>query len=271
MKTIGETVHTARPALLVVPNFHGRAPLHESPSFLRRLRKWIEEGCEPLLHGFYHLADTPVDPKRHPIRWALSRTLTAGEGEFLNLDRKTIEQRIADGRKQLESLLDVPIKGFVPPAWLRNSGLFSALRTQGFAYTEGHIFLYDLSGRHRLRAPALGFSGRTPARAASSIRFAQALRPRAPSSNRYSDRDSPGGFHCSGAARGNFRAPSKNRANPSVRYLSGDVAAMTLFSKQVRNRVHYYVHGRGRGHGTRTLMGGPSPDRSGIFRAHLRR
>ena len=179
MNTVNETLPTARPALLTVPDFHGKAPLRESVSFLCRLKQWVEDGCEPVLHGFYHLAETPVARKRHPMRWALSRTLTAGEGEFLDLDSSKIQRRIAEGREQLETLLKVPICGFVPPAWLRNGALFPALRTQKFAYTEGHIYLYDLSERRRLRAPALGFSGRTPSGAAASVRFARALQ-RAP-------------------------------------------------------------------------------------------
>ena len=175
MKTIEETVPTVRPALLVVPDFHGRAPLRESPLFLERLRQWTLEGCEPVLHGFYHRAATPIDPLQHPIRWVLSQALTAGEGEFLNLDPATIERRIIAGKTQLEALLDVPIYGFVPPSWLRNNALFPALFAQKFAYTEGHWYIYDLPGRRRLRAPALGFSGRTPYRAVSSILFAKAL------------------------------------------------------------------------------------------------
>ena len=46
----------ARPALLVVPNFHGEWPLLEHPEFCARLRELQASGHEIFLHGFYHAA-----------------------------------------------------------------------------------------------------------------------------------------------------------------------------------------------------------------------
>ena len=174
MSTLSETVPSARPALLVVPNFHGAAPLEKSTSFLRRLRQWTDTGSEPILHGFFHRAPAPVS-LGHPIRWTLAQTLTDGEGEFLDLEPMEITRRLTDGRKQLETLLGCPVSGFVPPAWLRNRALIPALHGRKFHFTEGHVYIHDLLGKRRLCAPALTFSGRTPARAAASCRFANAL------------------------------------------------------------------------------------------------
>src|SRR3982751_5243899 len=43
-----------KPALLVVPNFHGQAPLGDHPKYVDRLRGLADDGHEIYLHGFYH-------------------------------------------------------------------------------------------------------------------------------------------------------------------------------------------------------------------------
>src|SRR5207302_408976 len=48
--------HGVKPALLVVPDFHGRAPLYEHPKFCERLRALEAGGHEIYLHGYYHRA-----------------------------------------------------------------------------------------------------------------------------------------------------------------------------------------------------------------------
>src|ERR1700677_1747309 len=42
------------PALLVVPNWHGRWPLGEHPEFVRWVRARADEGAEIFLHGERH-------------------------------------------------------------------------------------------------------------------------------------------------------------------------------------------------------------------------
>ncbi|MDP8998547.1 MAG: DUF2334 domain-containing protein, partial [Myxococcota bacterium] len=44
----------ARPALLVVPNFHGRSPILDDERFCERLRQLQGAGHEVYLHGFFH-------------------------------------------------------------------------------------------------------------------------------------------------------------------------------------------------------------------------
>ena len=46
------------PALLVVPDFHGKAPLAEAPEFVERLRDLVAQGSQILLHGLYHESAT---------------------------------------------------------------------------------------------------------------------------------------------------------------------------------------------------------------------
>lgn len=174
-QSLSEIAPAIRPALLVVPNFHGTAPLGDSKEFVSRLRQWISAGSEALLHGFTHLETGPVSPMEKPLRWGLSKLLTAAEGEFLDLEPAEIVRRLNAGRAVLEETLGVSPAGFVPPAWLRNRHLFGALKPCGFSFTEGHRFVYNLQSDTRVSAPALTFSGRTKSRAAASVAWASLL------------------------------------------------------------------------------------------------
>src|SRR5688572_1763371 len=64
-------------AMLVVPDYWGRAPLDGAPAFRAKLRRWSERGVEMLLHGWSHRDDI-----RHQGRLAAfkARHFTAGEG-----------------------------------------------------------------------------------------------------------------------------------------------------------------------------------------------
>ena len=173
---LSEAAPQVRPALLVVPNFHGKSPLKAHPAFNAKLRQWAADGSEVVLHGFTHVEDAPISPVKQPLRWALSKLLTDAEGEFLNLDPAEIRKRLVAGRAVLQEALGVSPSGFVPPAWLRNRHLAGALDAEGFRFTEGHWFIYDLRGNRRLQVPAVTFSGRTKSRAAASARFADFLK-----------------------------------------------------------------------------------------------
>jgi len=63
-----ETAHafSVKPALLVVPDFHGRAPLLEAPAFCDKLRALSREGHEVYLHGYYHRARTWEEQREGP-------------------------------------------------------------------------------------------------------------------------------------------------------------------------------------------------------------
>ncbi|MES2057343.1 MAG: DUF2334 domain-containing protein, partial [Pseudomonadota bacterium] len=88
-------------AMLVVPNFWGRAPIERGSPFATRLRRWSEAGVEMFLHGSIHRDDV-----RHRSRFARFKAnhMTAGEGEFLGLDAAEAGRRIADGRALIQVL-----------------------------------------------------------------------------------------------------------------------------------------------------------------------
>src|SRR5262245_29118436 len=89
------------PALLVVPNWHGRWPLEDHPRFVRWLRGRVADGAEIFLHGLRHdevgLTRTYADGFR-----AFGRT--AREAEFLMLDEEQAAERMRRGVTRLDML-----------------------------------------------------------------------------------------------------------------------------------------------------------------------
>lgn len=154
-----------RPALLVVPDWHGRWPLERHPAFVEWLRCRAAEGAEIFLHGERH------DEVGLPRRWRDSIRAagrTAAEGEFLTLNRTDAEARIARGVARLRAL-GLPPVGFVPPAWLACPATFDAVAAQGLGVSEdaGRVHLHAPTPR-RLAAPVVRWSGRTATRARAS-------------------------------------------------------------------------------------------------------
>jgi uncharacterized protein len=156
--------HGLTPALLVVPNWHGRWRLAEYPRFVQWLHRCAEAGADVLLHGERH--DEHGLRRRWRDEWrAVGRT--AAEGEFLTLDAWQARERIERGLLYLWSLDLRPI-GFVPPAWLAHASTHEVVRNTGLAVSEdaASIYLHDASGDSiAMRAPAVRWSGRSSWRA----------------------------------------------------------------------------------------------------------
>ena len=158
------------PALLVVPNWHGRWPLNLHPAFTAWLRACAAHGAEIFLHGDRHdeigLPRTAMDNVR-----AFGRT--NAEGEFLTLNRQQAAQRIARGLHTLHSAGLNPI-GFVPPAWLAHEDTYAAVRDAGMQLSEDAAGIRLLTRAVHLSAPAVRWSGRTATRACVSALAARA-------------------------------------------------------------------------------------------------
>ena len=163
-------VRGIRPALLVVPEWHGLWPLEKYPAFVRWLRDRAAEGAEIVLHGERH--DEAGLPRGAADRFrAWGRT--DGEGEFLTLDRTAAAARIARGLARLRALGLEPI-GFVPPAWLAREDAHSAAAVAGLRFSEdGRSIRLFPSGR-RLGSPVVRWSARSPLRARGSVAVARA-------------------------------------------------------------------------------------------------
>jgi uncharacterized protein len=168
-----------RPALLVVPDWHGRWPLESHATFVAWLRARAADGAEIVLHGERH-DEVGLPRTLRDTLWAWGRT--AREGEFLTLDEPAARERIARGRARLQALGLEPV-GFVPPAWLAREAGHRAVGGTGLGFSEDEraILLFP-SGRW-LPSPVVRWSARTGVRAWGSVAVARArwtLQGRAP-------------------------------------------------------------------------------------------
>lgn len=121
-----------RCSLLIVPDHHHRGLVSDSDPFAGWLRSGCEQGHEAVLHGFYHLRENKQSDG--VLKRAVTRSYTAGEGEFFDLPKDTALHLLARGRAALEACGISPT-GFIAPAWLLGSEAEQAVRESGFGYT----------------------------------------------------------------------------------------------------------------------------------------
>jgi predicted deacetylase len=161
------------PALLVVPDWHGRWPIERHAAFMAWVRARVDDGAEIVLHGERH--DEVGLPRtwRDTVR-AVGRT--AREGEFLTLDADAARARIVRGLERLATH-GLSAAGFIPPAWLAREATHTVVRELGLGFSEDADSVRvngpaDQMPR-RLDAPALRWSGRTSMRAWGSLAMAE--------------------------------------------------------------------------------------------------
>lgn len=162
---IATATGSGRFAMLVVPDHWDRAPIQGDAAFQRRLRAWADQGVEMFLHGWRHRDDAPKGFK--------GRHMTAGEGEFLGLDRDEAVRRMTRGRAVVEDAIGRPVAGFVAPAWLYGEGARQALRDLDLPLAEDHFRVWrPCDGRVLARGPVISWASRSRVRIASSLVFA---------------------------------------------------------------------------------------------------
>ncbi len=159
-----------RPALLVVPNWHGEHSLERDRRFVDWIFARVDQGARVFLHGERH---DEVDTVRTPVDSLRAFGRTAREGEFLTLGYAAARARIERGLKVLACSGLSPI-GFVPPAWLAQAATREAARDMGLALAEDERPIYLLRERLALRSPAVRWSARTAWRARASSFVADA-------------------------------------------------------------------------------------------------
>lgn len=145
---------------LVVPDFHHRSALEDSPQFIALLDSRRQQGDELALHGFHHCDDAPAP--RTPRDYVMRRVLT-WEGEFYPLDETEARRRLLEGAA-LFKRLGWPLDGFVAPAWLMSDGTRQALKHLDFRYTSDPQHLYRLPDFKEIDAPGLVWSARSAPR-----------------------------------------------------------------------------------------------------------
>jgi predicted deacetylase len=168
-----------RPALLVVPDWHGQWPLEAHPDFVDWLRARAGEGAEIVLHGERHDEVGSARGLGDELR-AWGRT--AREGEFLTLGEAEAGARIRRGLARLRALGLEPV-GFVPPAWLARPAGHRAAAGSGLGFSEDDRAIHLFPSGRRVAAPVVRWSARGPVRAWGSVAVARArwlLQGRAP-------------------------------------------------------------------------------------------
>jgi predicted deacetylase len=165
----------ARPALLVVPNFHGRAPLLDDALFCSRLRDLQAAGHEIYLHGFFHRSRDRYEAvggatsARAYLAWLFAqRVASGGEAEMSDVSIEEGRRRVDDGERILRAA-GLRIDGFVAPAWSMPPWLLPLLSARGCGFTEDHIRVYDPSTRRARSSVVLNWATRSPGRLLSTV------------------------------------------------------------------------------------------------------
>jgi uncharacterized protein len=171
--------HGVRPALLVVPDFHGRASLAEHPAYCERLRELQSDGHEVYLHGYYHHARAarPALGVAERARHAFAqKVVSGGEAEFSDVSPEEALQRLDDGERMLRDA-GLAISGFVAPAWSMPAWVLALLGERGYSFTEDHTRIYDPSAKRSRASVVLNYASRTPGRLLSSVAWCRIARP----------------------------------------------------------------------------------------------
>jgi predicted deacetylase len=160
-----------RVTYLLVPNFHGVAPIERHASF----RAWCQAprpfGVDWVLHGYFHDAAVAglTATRNATLRERIAaRLLTAGEGEFQTLTASGTYDRLVNGCRAFQSCIGWQPGGFVAPAWLFNEDLFAALKRCGIRFTESHTTIWDLHAGSAVPCPVITWSSRSATRRAVS-------------------------------------------------------------------------------------------------------
>jgi predicted deacetylase len=177
--------HGVRPALLVVPDFHGEAPLLEHPAFCDRLRALQAGGHEIYLHGYFHRARSWSDHASQATSSGIGsrarylfaqKVVSGGEAEFSDVSHDEALKRLDEGERVLGDA-GLAISGFVAPAWSMPAWVLQLLGERGYSFTEDHTRVYDPAGKRSRASVVLNYASRTPARLLSSVAWCRIARP----------------------------------------------------------------------------------------------
>lgn len=162
-----------KPALLVVPDHHESCRLEDYPDFVAELRALARAGHEIYLHGLTHRAAAGAPSASRYFR---QKVVSAGEAEFASIDRDEGKRRLGEGLARLRAL-DLPVHGFVAPAWSFQPWLLPLLGAHNVQYTEDHLHVYDPVRGQKRRSLVLNFASRSWGRIATTTAFCRAARP----------------------------------------------------------------------------------------------
>lgn len=159
-------------SLLVIPDHHHKGRIDADPKFSEMLGRAVARGHEALLHGYYHLR--PSKQGEGLATRLITRSYTAGEGEFFDLTREEAASLLRKGKESLGNC-GVPFTGFIAPAWLLGADAEVAVRGEGFEYTTRIGEVIDCAEGHRYQARSMVYSVRSAWRRGVSLLWNEAL------------------------------------------------------------------------------------------------
>jgi predicted deacetylase len=138
-------------SLLVIPDHHHRGRVDQDAEFVSWLQSAVQRGHEAVLHGFYHLR--PRKKHEGVLTRLVTRSYTAGEGEFYDLSFSEAVALLQEGRAALKGC-GVEPEGFIAPAWLLGEDAEAAVRREKFHYTTriGEVIDLQSLGTHSSRS-----------------------------------------------------------------------------------------------------------------------
>jgi len=167
-----ESVGVPVTSLLVIPDHHHKGRIDADPRFVEMLGGAVARGHEAVLHGYYHLR--PTKQGEGLATRLITRSYTAGEGEFYDLTREEAAGLLRKGKETLGNC-GVPFTGFIAPAWLLGADAEEAVRGEGFDYTTRIGEVIDFAEGHRYQARSMVYSVRSAWRRGVSLLWNEAL------------------------------------------------------------------------------------------------
>jgi len=159
-------------SLLVIPDHHHKGRIDHDPAFGEWLRKTVGGGHEAVLHGFYHLR--PAKEGEGMGTRLITRSYTAGEGEFYDLSREEALALLRRGQSAMEAC-GISATGFIAPAWLLGKEAEQAVKEEGFDYTTRIAEVIDLKGNAKFPARSMVYSVRAAWRRFLSLLWNEGL------------------------------------------------------------------------------------------------
>jgi len=159
-------------SLLVIPDHHHLGRIDLDPDFSSWLASLVATGHEAVLHGFHHLR------RKHQgegmVTRFVTRSYTAGEGEFYDLPFEEASELLKRGKATFEACgLNSP--GFIAPAWLLGREAERAVKEMGFRYTTVINRVKDYGEGREFRSRSLVYSVRSPWRRSVSLLWNEML------------------------------------------------------------------------------------------------
>ena len=166
------SVGVSTTSLLIIPDHHRQGRIDRDAEFIGWLQGVVEQGHEAVLHGFYH--QRPMKSGEGMATRLMTRSYTAGEGEFYDLSFEEASELLREGRQALLNC-GVIAEGFIAPAWLLGADAERAVREEGFGYTTRISTVIDCRGSASFRARSMVYSVRAAWRRAMSLVWNEVL------------------------------------------------------------------------------------------------